>query len=46
MGDYAAMNAVYNEFFESSRPARATVQAPLVLPSLLFEMDAMAVVED
>ena len=43
MGDYAAMNAVYNEFFESSRPARATVQAPLVLPSLLFEMDAIAV---
>ena len=45
MADYAAMNAVYNEFFESSRPARATVQAPLVLPSLLFEMDAIAVVE-
>ena len=45
MGDYAEMNAVYNEFFEGSRPARATVQAPLVLPSLLFEMDAMAVVE-
>ena len=46
MGDYAEMNAVYNEFFESSRPARATVQAPLVLPSLLFEMDAIAVVEE
>ena len=44
MGDYRAMNEVYNEFFESSRPARATVQAALVLPSLLFEMDAIAVV--
>ena len=46
MGDYRAMNEVYNEFFESLRPARATVQAALVLPSLLFEMDAIAVVED
>lgn len=46
MGDYRAMNEVYNEFFEASRPARATVQATLVLPSLLFEMDAIAVVED
>ena len=44
MGDYRAMNEVYNEFFESSRPVRATVQAALVLPSLLFEMDAIAVV--
>ena len=44
MGDYRAMNDVYNEFFESSMPARATVQAALVLPSLLFEMDAIAVV--
>ncbi len=46
MGDYRAMNEVYNEFFEALRPARATVQATLVLPSLLFEMDAIAVVED
>ena len=44
MGDYRAMNEVYNEFFESLRPARATVQAALVLPTLLFEMDAIAVV--
>lgn len=44
MGDYRAMNEVYNEFFESSMPARATVQAALVLPTLLFEMDAIAVV--
>ena len=44
MGGYRAMNEVYNEFFESSMPARATVQAALVLPSLLFEMDAIAVV--
>lgn len=46
MGDYRTMNEVYNEFFEASRPARATVQTALVLPSLLFEMDAIAVVED
>lgn len=46
MGDYAKVNGVYNAFFEQSRPARATVQAPLVRPNILFEMDAMAVVED
>lgn len=46
MGDYAKMNAIYNEYFEESRPARATVEAPLVLPSLLFEMDAIAVVDN
>ena len=46
MGDYAKMNAIYNEVFEEARPARVTVQAPLVLPSLLFEMDAMAIVDE
>jgi len=46
MGDYANVNVIYNEFFEKSRPARAAVQAPLVKPTILFEMDAMAVVGD
>lgn len=46
MGDYAKVNVIYNEFFEESRPARAAIQAPLVKPTILFEMDAMAIVND
>ena len=46
MADYKAVNDVYNGYFADIRPARATVEAPLVLPSLLFEMDAIAVVSD
>ena len=43
--NYKAMNAVYNEYFAAHPPARATVGAVLVLPSLLFEMDAIAVLD-
>ena len=46
MADYKAVNDVYNGYFADIRPARATVEAPLVMPSLLFEMDAIAVVSD
>ena len=44
--DYKAVNDIYNQYFADIRPARATVEAPLVMPSLLFEMDAIAVVSD
>ena len=43
MSFYNQMNAVYNEYFENIKPARATVEGKLVLPSLLFEIDAIAV---
>ena len=43
MSFYKQMNAVYNEYFENIKPARATVGGKLVLPSLLFEIDAIAV---
>ena len=46
MADYKAVNDVYNGYFADIRPARGTVEAPLVMPSLLFEMDAIAVVSD
>ena len=43
MNYYKQMNLVYNEYFEKIKPARATVEGKLVLPSLLFEIDAIAV---
>ena len=46
MSHYGDVNEVYNEFFDKIRPARATIEAKLVLPSLWFEMDAIAVVQD
>lgn len=46
MADYKAVNDIYNQYFADIRPARATVEAPLVMASLLFEMDAIAVVSD
>ena len=46
MADYKAVNDIYNQYFADIRPARATVEAPLVMAALLFEMDAIAVVSD
>jgi len=43
--NYKGMNEVYDEFFLSAPPARATVRADLVLPTLLVEIEAMAVVD-
>ncbi len=45
MDNYKGMNAVFNEYFEAHPPARATVRADIVLPTLLVEIDAIAVVE-
>jgi len=41
-GDYAAMNAVYAEFFPGARPARYCIQCGLVKPGLLVEIASVA----
>lgn len=45
MVHYQGMNAVFNEYFEGRPPARSTVQSGLVLPSLLVEIEAIALVD-
>jgi 2-iminobutanoate/2-iminopropanoate deaminase len=40
--DFAAMNAVYAEFFGETRPARTTVVAAFALPDIKVEIDAIA----
>lgn len=40
IGDFAAFNGVYSEFFTGVRPARTTVQS--VLPEILVEIDVVA----
>jgi enamine deaminase RidA (YjgF/YER057c/UK114 family) len=40
--DFAAMNELYAARFADPAPARTTVVAELVLPGLLFEIDAVA----
>ncbi len=41
--EYKTMDAVYQECFGAHKPARATVQAELVMPPLLVEIQAIAV---
>jgi 2-iminobutanoate/2-iminopropanoate deaminase len=43
MGDFAAMNAVYREFFESPFPARCCVHVGDLAGDADVEIDAMAV---
>ena len=43
--NFKEMNEVYNKYFEKNPPARTTIGAQLVLPSLLFEIDAIAIVD-
>jgi 2-iminobutanoate/2-iminopropanoate deaminase len=38
LSNYKGMNTVYNEYFGKHPPARSTVRAELVLPSLLVEI--------
>jgi aminoacrylate peracid reductase len=38
LGDYAAMNKVYAEFFPSQPPARYCIRADLVKPEFLVEI--------
>ena len=40
--DFAAMNAVYAEFFGDAKPARTTVVAAFALPNIKVEIDAIA----
>jgi 2-iminobutanoate/2-iminopropanoate deaminase len=39
--DFAAMNAVYAEFFGANKPARTTVAAALVVPGMKVEIDCI-----
>jgi 2-iminobutanoate/2-iminopropanoate deaminase len=40
--DFAAMNAVYAEFFGEARPARTTVEAKFANPTMKIEIDCIA----
>jgi aminoacrylate peracid reductase len=42
MADYAAMNAVYREYFPEQPPARYCIRADLVKPEFLVEIAATA----
>ena len=44
LANYKGMNEVFNQYFAENPPARATVRADIVLPTLLVEIDAIAVV--
>ena len=40
--DFAAMNAVYAEFFGEAKPARSTVAVTFAIPNIKVEIDAIA----
>ena len=40
--DFAAMNAVYAEFFGEAKPARTTVETKFADPQMLVEIDCIA----
>ena len=42
LGDYAAMNTVYKEYFPNNFPARYCIRADLVKPEFLVEIAAIA----
>ena len=43
MGDFAAMNAVYAEFFPANPPARSTIQVARLPRDARVEIEAIAV---
>jgi 2-iminobutanoate/2-iminopropanoate deaminase len=45
MGDFEQMNAVYAEFFSTTKPARATVQVSKLPKDVSIEIDAIASVK-
>jgi 2-iminobutanoate/2-iminopropanoate deaminase len=45
LANYQGMNAVYNEYFAQNPPARSTVRVDLVLPTLLIEIEAIAILD-
>jgi len=44
MGDFAAMNSVWERYFSEPRPARTTIQSNL--PGFAIEVDAILVLDD
>lgn len=44
MNDFSAMNAVYSEFFNENKPARATVEAARLPRDARVEIECIAVV--
>jgi 2-iminobutanoate/2-iminopropanoate deaminase len=44
MDDFAAMNEVYSKYFDTNKPARATVQAARLPRDAKVEIDCVAVV--
>lgn len=42
LGDYAAMNEVYREYFSKEPPARYCIRADLVRPEFLIEISSIA----
>lgn len=42
MGDFAAMNEVYSEYFSNSKPARSTVEVARLPKDVLIEIDVIA----
>lgn len=44
MGDFAAMNEVYGKYFDTNKPARATVQAARLPRDARVEIDCIATV--
>lgn len=45
IGDYAAMNAVYSEYFGESKPARSAFAVDALPLGALVEIEAVAVIE-
>ena len=43
MSDFAAMNAIYAEYFKDSPPARSTVEVAALPKGALFEIEAAAI---
>ena len=43
MADFAAMNAVYGEYFSSPAPARTTIQAARLPKDMRVEIDVIAI---
>lgn len=41
-GDFAAMNAVFGEFFGEQKPARTTVESKFANPTMKVEIDCIA----
>ncbi len=46
LGEYAAFNTVYGEFFKTDYPARAVIQAAALPRGCKVEIDAVALVKD